>query len=475
MPVIREAIKAIRLAKSDVEGDQLPIEEIRQAFNEINSRWQELMTLFPSEEKDSFLVREIEDCLNTLREEVESGGAKLPQESELPEAIRPLAPEILWWQRVHRVEACFHNIKLFAGKLLNMIYLAVEGEGGGAGRRMEQLLREIISECEKVLPPLRELRRRAGEALERKREAVKPKKTLEERLKEAFDKVERKLGILYYGIEEVDERADKVKEAFKTLRAVVEGRIGGDIRSEMRKLAIAWHEYAMKAPLPIGTFPFPPRNRRVDEMNEDLLELFDILKEVLKKREAEETEPSALRKQFVDEREEERKWLRERALDRIGSAKFYLERLSEGMLEDIIYNRLRDIVSGVSVDLSGLSDNINRARDLLGYLELQVEREKPDIETVKEVCGRLEMLLQPLQDRIRQVLEEVKEQVEAARERIRLPSLGEHELKSIANILHSLNEVVNEIPQYAEELRKPIRKPRVPKVRPRSGWLSQHS
>jgi len=466
MSVIREALKAIRLAKAEFEGDQLPVEEIRQAFTEISSRWQELVTLLPS--KDSFFVREIEDCLNRLREELESGGANLPQESELPPEMRPLAPEILWWRRVHGVEACFHNIKFFAGKLLNVIRSTVEED---IGRRMEQLLEEIMSECEKILPPLRELVGRAWEALERKKEAVKPKKTLEERLKEALDRVERKLGILYYGLKEVDERADKVAEAFKRLRAVVEGRLGGDIRSEMRKLAIAWHEYAMRAPLPIGTFPFPPRNPRVDEMNEDLLTLFDILKEILKKREAGETEPSALRKQFVDEREEERKWLRERALDKIRSAKFYLERLSEGMLEDIIYNRLRDIVSGVSVDLSDLSNNIERARDLLVYLELQMEKEKPDTEMVNEICGRLKMLLQPLQDRIRQVFEEVKGQVEAARERIKLGFLGERELKDIASVLYRLDEVVDEIPEYAKELRKPIRKPRAPKVKPRFGWL----
>jgi hypothetical protein len=160
-----------------------------------------------------------------------------------------------------------------------------------------------------------------------------------------------------------------------------------------------------------------------------------------------------------------------RALDMIGSAKFHLERLSEGVLEDIIYNRLRDIVSGVSVELSDLSDNIKRARELLSYLELQMEKEKPDIEMVNEICGRLEMLLQPLQDRIRQVFEEVKGQVEAARERIRLPFLGEGELKRIATILHNLSEVVNEVPKYAEELRKPRRKPRAPKVRPRWGYL----
>jgi hypothetical protein len=30
-----------------------------------------------------------------------------------------------------------------------------------------------------------------------------------------------------------------------------------------------------------------------------------------------------------------------------------------------------------------------------------MEKEKPDVEMVNEICGRLEMLLQPLQDRIR--------------------------------------------------------------------------
>jgi ElaB/YqjD/DUF883 family membrane-anchored ribosome-binding protein len=464
----REAIKAIGLAKADFEGDQLPLEEMRQAFNEINIRWQELVTLLPS--KDSFLVREIENCLNRLREELESGGARLPQESELPEEMRPLAPEILWWQRAHGVEACFHNIRFFSRKLLDVIRSTV---GGDSGRRMEQLLEEIISECEKILPPLRELRRRAGEALERKKEAVKPKKTLEERLKEALDKVGRRLGALYYGFEEVDKRADEVNEAFKWLRTLVEakGRVE-NIKAAMGRFARAWHEYAMKAPLPIGTFgPFPPRNRFVDDLNDDILELFEILNEVLKKWEAEETEPSALRKQFVGEKEEERQWLRKRALDTIRSAKFYLERLSEGMLEDIIHNRLRDIVSGVSVDLSDLSDNIEQARNLLVYLELQMEKEKPDTEMVNEICGRLEMLLQPLQARVRQVFEETKGQVEAARERIKLEFLGEHELKSIANVLYSLSEVVDEIPEYAKELRKPIRKPRAPKVKPRFGGL----
>jgi hypothetical protein len=184
-----------------------------------------------------------------------------------------------------------------------------------------------------------------------------------------------------------------------------------------------------------------------------------------------EDDQSALRKQFVDEREEERQWLRERALDMIRSAKSYLEGLSEGMLEDIIHNRLRDIVSGVSVDLSDLSDNIKRARELLSYLELQMEKEKPDIEMVNEICGRLEMLLQPLQDRVRQVFGEVKGQVEAAREKIKLPFLGEDELKRIATILYRLSEVVDKVPQYAKELRKPIRKPRAPKVKPRFGWL----
>jgi hypothetical protein len=184
-----------------------------------------------------------------------------------------------------------------------------------------------------------------------------------------------------------------------------------------------------------------------------------------------EGDQSVLQKQFVDEKGEERQRLRERALDMIGSAKYYLERLNEGLLEDIIHNRLRDIVSGVSVELSDLNDNIERARELLSYLALQMEKEKPDIEMVNEICGRLEMLLRPLQDRIRQVFEETKEQVEAARERVKLPSLGEHELKRIATILHSLSEVVNEIPQYAKELRKPIRKPRASKVKPRFGWL----
>lgn len=184
-----------------------------------------------------------------------------------------------------------------------------------------------------------------------------------------------------------------------------------------------------------------------------------------------EGDQSALQKQFVDEREEERQWLRKRVLDKIRSAKHYLERLSEGMLEDIVYNKLRDVVSGVSVDLSDLSENIRRARELLDYLELQMEKEKPDTEMVNEICGRLEMLLQPLQDRIRQVFEETKGQVEAARERIKLPFLGEHELRRIANILHNLSEVVNEVPQYAKELRKPIRKPRAPKVKPRFGRL----
>jgi hypothetical protein len=181
--------------------------------------------------------------------------------------------------------------------------------------------------------------------------------------------------------------------------------------------------------------------------------------------------PLPLQKQFLDEQEEERQWVRERALDKIRSAKYYLEGLSEGMLEDIIYNRLRDIVSGVSVELSDLSDNIKQARELLSYLELQMEKEKPDIEMVNEICGRLEMLLQPLQNRIRQVFKEVEGRVEEARKRIGLPFLGEDGLKRIAAILHSLSEVVNEVPKYAEELRKPKRKPRTPKVKPRWGWL----
>jgi chorismate mutase len=281
MSAVWEAIKAIRLAKADIEieGDLLPVEEARQAFSEVESKWKELMTFFPS--KEGFLIREIERCLNSLREELESGGAGLPQESELPEQLRPLAPEILWWQRVQGVEACFHNIKLFAGRMLNAIRSA-QGEGEGDTQRVVQLLGEIISECEKILPLLAERRKIAREAVDRKKEAMKPKKTPKERLKEALDKVERKLGTLYYGFEDVDERAKKVEEAFKTLRAVVEGKIGGDVRSEMRELAMAWHEYAMKAPLPVGTFgPFPPRNRAVDEMNEAINELYDILRETV--------------------------------------------------------------------------------------------------------------------------------------------------------------------------------------------------
>jgi hypothetical protein len=281
MSAVWEAIKAIRLAKAnvEVEGDLLPVEEARRAFIEVESRWKELMTFFPS--KEGFLIREIERCLDGLREDLEGGGAGLPQESELPEQLRPLAPEILWWRRVQGVEACFHNIKLFGGRLLNAIRSA-QGEGGGDTQRAVQLLEEIISECEKILPLLRERRKIAAEALDRKREAMKPKKTPEERLKEALDKVERRLGTLYYGFESVDERAKKVEEAFRRLRAVVEGKIGGDVRSEMRKLAVAWHEYASKAPLPIGTFgPFPPRNPAVDEMNEAINELYDILRETV--------------------------------------------------------------------------------------------------------------------------------------------------------------------------------------------------
>jgi chromosome segregation ATPase len=284
MSAVWEAIRAIRLAKADVEDDLLPLEGVRQAFNEIDSRWKELVTLFPS--KDWHPIKEIEDCLNRLREELESGGAGLPQESELPAEIRPLAPEILWWRRVHGVEACFHNIKLFAGKMLNAIRSA-QGEEGGVTQRVVQLLEEIISECEKILPPLRERRKVAREAVDRKKEAMKPKKTPEERLKEALDKVERKLGALYYGFEEVDERADKVKEAFKWLRTLVEKKSRNieDIRSAMRELAVAWHEYAMKAPLPSGTFgPFPPRNRVVDEMNDAINELYDILRETVLSR-----------------------------------------------------------------------------------------------------------------------------------------------------------------------------------------------
>ena len=54
-------------------------------------------------------------------------------------------------------------------------------------------------------------------------------------------------------------------------------------------------------------------------------------------------------------------------------------------------------MSGVLVDLSDLSDNIERARKLLVHLELQ------NVEMVNEFCGRLEMLLQPLKERIEEV------------------------------------------------------------------------
>jgi hypothetical protein len=57
------------------------------------------------------------------------------------------------------------------------------------------------------------------------------------------------------------------------------------------------------------------------------------------------------------------------------------------------------------------------------------------------------------------------------RERTKLPFLGKEGLVSIATILHVLEEVVNEPPQSARELRKPVRKPRPPKVQPRWGRL----
>jgi hypothetical protein len=52
--------------------------------------------------------------------------------------------------------------------------------------------------------------------------------------------------------------------------------------------------------------------------------------------------------------------------------------------------------------------------------------------------------------------------VEAARERIKLPFLGENELKGIANVIYRLDDIV----------RKPIRRPRAPKVKPCFGWLA---
>jgi ribosomal 50S subunit-associated protein YjgA (DUF615 family) len=140
-------------------------------------------------------------------------------------------------------------------------------------------------------------------------------------------------------------------------------------------------------------------------------------------------------------------------------------------LEDIIHNRLRDMVSGINIDLSGLRDNIEQARELLVHLELHMEKEKPDVEMVKALCERLKELLKPLQDRIRSVLEEAARQVEEVRERPKLPFLGKEGLSSIETILHVLEEVVEKAPNYAKELRKPIRKPRPSKVQPRWGWL----
>jgi hypothetical protein len=54
--------------------------------------------------------------------------------------------------------------------------------------------------------------------------------------------------------------------------------------------------------------------------------------------------------------------------------------LNEGLLEDIIHNRLRDMVSGINTDLSDLRNNIEQARELLVHLELHMEKEKPDVE-----------------------------------------------------------------------------------------------
>jgi hypothetical protein len=178
-----------------------------------------------------------------------------------------------------------------------------------------------------------------------------------------------------------------------------------------------------------------------------------------------------LQKQFLDEQEEERQWIRNRTLDKIRSAKDFLQWLNEGLLEDIIHNRLRDMVSGINTDLSDLRDNIEQARGLLVHLELHMKKEKPDVEMVDELCERLEELLKPLQDRLRSVLQEAARQVEEVRERTKLPFLGKEGLSSIETILHVLEEVVKETPNDAKELRKPIRKPRPPKVKPRWGWL----
>jgi hypothetical protein len=183
-----------------------------------------------------------------------------------------------------------------------------------------------------------------------------------------------------------------------------------------------------------------------------------------------ENAPLPLQKQFLDEREEERQWTRNRALDKIRSAKDFLQWLTEGMLEDIVHNKLRDMVSGINTDLSDLHGNIEQARGLLIHLELHMEREKPDVEMVEALCERLKELLKPLQDRIRSVLQEAERQVEEVRKRTKLPFLGKEGLSSIETILYVLEEVVNETPKYAKELRKPIRKPRVPKVKPRWGW-----
>jgi hypothetical protein len=178
-----------------------------------------------------------------------------------------------------------------------------------------------------------------------------------------------------------------------------------------------------------------------------------------------------LQKQFLDEQEEERQWVRNRALDKIRSAKDFLQWLNEGLLEDIIHNQLRDMVSGINTGLSDLHDNIEQACELLVHLESHMEKEKPDVGIVKALCEKLKELLGPLQDRLRGVLQEAARQVEEVRERTKLPFLGKEGLSSIETILHVLEEVVNKTPNYAEELRKPIRKPRVPKVKPRWGWL----
>jgi ribosomal 50S subunit-associated protein YjgA (DUF615 family) len=265
---------------------------------------------------------------------------------------------------------------------------------------------------------------------------------------------------------------EEVKAAFEGLRAAIEAKDKGEIVRKVEEFKEAWGSFveemgqynwfgsvgAMKAAAQIEGELIPGLLSALSDLG-----LWGIYGE-----RAEARLGSSLQKQFL---EEERQWIRKRALDKVRSAKDFLQWLNEGLLEDIIHNKLRDMVSGIETDLSDLRDNIERARELLVHLELHMEREKPDVEMVDELCGRLKELLGPLQGRLRSVLEEAERQVEEVRKRTNLPFLGKEGLVSIATILHVLEGVVNETPNYARELRKPIRKPRPPKVKPRFGWL----